>query len=321
MSVAGGPASPVEPTVTSAGGVQTLSWAGMGTLNPAAVLTIALSATPQPGVSGSPGVGLVVNHTNSATSTAQDATGASGNGAGSYTAGPGSAVAHIASADVSLTKAVGAAPVAGGSGSWTLTVRNPGPNPAIGPFTVTDQLTNPLPTGVSSISASGTGWSCSTAAPVSCQRTAAGDTLASGASFPAITLSYSVDPSVPEGSTLASAAAVSARTQDPNPANNSATAAATVRATADLAITTSLGSPQLIAGAPASYELAVTNLGPSTAAGPISIDTRCRPAAVSSRPPERAGAVTRSRPARSPPPCTAPCPARSPSARCRPPSR
>jgi uncharacterized repeat protein (TIGR01451 family) len=272
ISVAGGPAVAVEPTVTSAGGVQTLSWAGLGPLNPAAALTIALSATPQPGVTGSPGVGLVVNHTNSATSTARDATGASGNGAGSYTAGPGTAVARIASADVSLTKAVGAVPVAGSTGSWTLTVRNLGPNPATGPFTVTDQLTNPLPSGVSSISASGTGWSCSTAAPVSCQRTAAGDTLASGAAFPAITLAYAVGSSVPDGSTLSSTAAVSARTQDPAPANNSATAPVAVRAAANLAIDTSLSSPQLIAGAPASYELAVTNLGPSSAVGPISID-------------------------------------------------
>ena len=272
VSVAGGPALAVEPTVASAGGVQTLSWTGLGTLNPAAVLTIALSATPQAGVSGSPGVGLAVNHTNSATATAQDATGASGNGAGSYTAGPGAAVAHIASADLSLTKAVGAAPVAGGTGSWTLTVRNGGPNPAVGPFTVTDQLTDPLPSGVASVSASGAGWSCSTTAPVSCQRTAAGDTLASGASFPAITLSYSVDPSAPDGSTLSSVAAVSARTQDPNLSNNGATAATTVRAVADLAASTSLSSPQLIAGAPASYELAVTNLGPSTATGPITID-------------------------------------------------
>lgn len=272
VSVAGGPASAVEPAVSAAGAVQTLSWAGLGTLNPAAVLTIAFTATPQPGVSGSPGVGLAVNHTNSATSTSQDATGASANGAGSYTAGPGSAIARIASADVSLTKAVTTAPVAGGSGSWTLTVRNLGPNPATGPFTVTDQLTNPLPSGVSSISASGLGWSCSTGAPISCQRTAAGDTLASGAAFPAITLGYSVDPSAPDGSTLASTAAVSARVQDPNPANNSATAVATVRASADLAITTTLASPQLIAGAPASYQLAVTNAGPSTAVGPISID-------------------------------------------------
>ncbi|MDQ1722663.1 MAG: large repetitive protein, partial [Pseudonocardiales bacterium] len=272
VSVAGGPATALEPTVTSAGGVQALSWTGLGTLNAAAVLTIALTATPQSGVSGSPGVGLVVNHTNSASSLAQDATGATGNGTGSYTAGPGSAVAHIASADVSVTKVVGAAPVAGGTGSWTLTVRNTGPNPATGPFTVTDQFSNPLPSGISSVSASGAGWSCATAAPISCQRTVAGDTLASGATFPVITVGYSVDPSVPDGSTLSSTATVSARTQDPNPANNNATAPAAVRASADLAITTSLASPQLIAGAPASYQLSVTNLGPSSAAGPITID-------------------------------------------------
>jgi uncharacterized repeat protein (TIGR01451 family) len=271
VSVAGGPASVLEPTVSSSGAVQTLSWTGLGALNPTAALTIAFTATPQPGVSGAPGVGLAISHTNTATSTAQDATGASANGAGAYTAGPGSVVARVASADVSLTKVVNAAPVAGGSGSWTLTVRNTGPNPATGPFTVTDQFTNPLPSGVSAISASGAGWSCSTAAPISCQRTAAGDTLASGAAFPVITIGYSVDPSKPDGSTLSSTATVSARTQDPNPSNNSATASATVQAAADLAIAASLASPQLIAGAPASYQLVVTNSGPSTAVGPISV--------------------------------------------------
>ncbi|WP_408668788.1 hypothetical protein [Jatrophihabitans sp.] len=272
VSVAGGPATAVEPAVVSAGAVQTLSWTGLGALNPTAALTIAFTATPQPGVSGSPGVGLTVNHTNSASSSAQDATGASANGAGGYTAGPGSAAARIASADLSLTKAVGAAPVAGGSGSWVLTVRNNGPNPATGPFTVVDQFSNPSPSAVSSISASGAGWSCSTASPISCQRTAAGDTLASGASFPAITIGYSVDPSAPEGSTLSSVATVSARTQDPATANNSANAVATVRARADLAVTVGLASPQLIAGAPASYQVAVTNSGPSNAVGPISVD-------------------------------------------------
>ncbi len=45
VSVAGGPATAVEPTVSTVGGVQTVSWTGLGTLNPAAVLTIALTAT------------------------------------------------------------------------------------------------------------------------------------------------------------------------------------------------------------------------------------------------------------------------------------
>lgn len=272
VSIGGGTAVALEPAVSTSGGVQTLNWTGLGTLNPGVALTISYSATPQPGVSGSPGVGIAVNHTNSATSSAQDATGATGNGAGSYTAGPGSAIAHIASADLSLTEAVGVAPLAGGSGSWTLTVRNSGPNAAVGPFTVTDQFTNPLPSGISSVSASGPGWSCTNAAPLSCQRTSAGDTLASGASFPVLTLSYSVAESVAGGSTLTNTATLSARTQDPDPADNTVTATATVRAAADLTISTNLISPQLVAGAPASYDLAVTNLGPSSAAGPITVD-------------------------------------------------
>ncbi|MEO6703940.1 MAG: hypothetical protein ABI140_20570, partial [Jatrophihabitantaceae bacterium] len=271
VSVNGGPASQVDPTVSTAGAVQTLTWPALGNLPAGTALTISFTATPQPGVTGAPGVGIAVNHTNSASSTAQDLTGATGNGSGSYSAGPGTASAHIASADVSIAKAVGTAPVAGQSGSWTLTVHNAGSDTATGPFTVTEPFNNPAPTGITGIAASGTGWSCTSAAPISCVRTAAGDTLASGASFPVITVTYSVDATVSAGTSLTNTATVGAHTYDPNPTNNSATASATVSANADLAISKTLSSAQLIAGAPASYSLSVTNLGPSSAAGPITV--------------------------------------------------
>ena len=173
--------------------MQTLTWAGLGTCRPAPRSTITFTATPQPGVTGNPGVGIAVNQTNSASATAQDLTGATGNAAGPYSNGPGSATAHIGSADLTLTKAVGTAPVAGQSGSWLLTVHNSGPDTASGPFTVTDQFNNPAPAGVTGISASGTGWSCTSTAPLSCSRTNPADTLANGASFPTITVGYNVD--------------------------------------------------------------------------------------------------------------------------------
>lgn len=271
VSVNGGTAGPLEPVVSTAGGVQTLTWTGLGNLAAGTALTISYTATPQAGVTSSPGVGIAVNQTNSASSSAQDATGASGNAAGSYSAGPGSASAHIGSADLSMTKTVGTAPVAGQSGSWQLVVHNAGPDAATGPFSLTDPFNNPLPTGISAITATGTGWSCLTTAPISCVRTAATDTLASGASFPAITVGYQVDPTVAAGTALPNSASVTGHTHDPNPANNSASASATVSASADLSISKTLSSPQLIAGETASYSLAVTNLGPSVAAGPITV--------------------------------------------------
>src|SRR6185503_3138800 len=124
--------------------------------------------------------------------------------------------------------AVGAAPVAGQSASWLLTVHNSGPDTASGPFTVTDPFNNPAPAGVTGISASGTGWSCTSAAPLSCSRTNPADTLANGASFPTITVSYNVDSTVTAGTILNNSAIVAAHTHDPNPANNTGTANTTV---------------------------------------------------------------------------------------------
>jgi uncharacterized repeat protein (TIGR01451 family)/fimbrial isopeptide formation D2 family protein/LPXTG-motif cell wall-anchored protein len=269
--VNGGPASQLDPVTGLAGSVQTLTWTGLGTLPAGTNLTINYTATPQPGAASSPGVGSTVNHTNTATATAQDATGATGNAAGPYSAGPGSASAHLNSADLQLTKAVGTAPVAGLTGSFTLTVHNNGPDTATGPFTVTEPFNNPAPAGVSTVTASGTGWTCQGTAPISCQRTSAADTLASGASFPAITVSYSVDSSVPAGTTLPNSASVGAHTYDPNPANNTGSATATVAASADVAISKAISSASFVAGAPVSYQLAVSNLGPSAAAGPITV--------------------------------------------------
>src|SRR6185437_16034073 len=179
--------------------------------------------------------------------------------------------AHVGSADLTLTKAVGTAPAAGQSASWTLTVHNSGPDTASGPFTVTDPFNNPAPAGVTGIGASGTGWSCTGAAPLSCSRTNPADTLASGASFPVITVGYNVDSSVTAGTILPNSATVGAHTHDPNPANNTGSANATVTASANLAISKTLSSPQLIAGGQASYSLSVSNTGPSVAAGPITV--------------------------------------------------
>src|SRR6185312_12251673 len=141
-----------------------------------------------------------------------------------------------------------------------------------GPFTVTDPFNNPAPTGISSVTAAGTGWTCQNTAPISCQRTSAGDTLANGASFPAITVSYAVDESEPGGSTLPNSASVTAHTYDPNTADNTGSATATVAASADVKISKTISSASFVAGTPVSYQLAVTDIGPSAAAGPITVD-------------------------------------------------
>ena len=156
--------------------------------------------------------------------------------------------AQIASADLVLTKPVGTQPIAGETGSWTLTVTNLGPDTATGPFTVTDGFNDPAPAGVTNITASGTGWSCTTNVPLTCTRTNPADTLAANAQFPPITVSYNVASDVANGTTFSNSATVTARTFDPNLANNTGQANTTVGTKADLAISKTLTSPQLVAG-------------------------------------------------------------------------
>jgi large repetitive protein len=267
VSINGGPANQVDPAIDFRTG--RLFWIDLADLAPGGSLTITYTATPGPDVATLPGVGLSVDQTNSALPRAQDATGATGNQTGAYAGPAASAVAHIASADVVLTKQVGTQPTAGQSGSWIVTVANHGPDAATGPFTVTDGFNDPLPVGVSDVTASGNGWSCSSAAPLTCVRTNPADTLANGASFPPITVSYDVASDVTDGTVLANSATVTARTFDPDLDNNTGEADTTVNTKADLAITKTLTSPQMVAGDPATYAVAVTNLGPSVSAGPF----------------------------------------------------
>src|SRR5262249_60872697 len=72
---------------------------------------------------------------------------------------------------------------AGQQGVFTVTVKNTGDQPTSGLVTVVDTL----PTGLTLVSASGTGWTCSgpPGPIVTCTRS---DPLQPGASYPAITL-------------------------------------------------------------------------------------------------------------------------------------
>jgi large repetitive protein len=269
VSVNGGPASQIDPIVSRSGSI--LVWANLTNLAPGGSLTITYTATPTADVATSPGVGLSVAQTNTVAPFARDATGATANQSGSYAGPSASAVAHIASSDLSLTKTVGTQPIAGATGSWTVVVGNLGPDTATGPFTVTDGFNDPAPAGVTNITASGTGWSCTTDVPLTCTRTNTAETLAANAQFPPITVSYNVASDVPEGTAFSNAATVEGRNFDPNLDNNSGQASTTVGTKADLAISKTLTSPQLVAGDPAAYAVAVTNLGPSVSAGPFTI--------------------------------------------------
>ncbi|SOD70698.1 uncharacterized repeat protein (TIGR01451 family)/fimbrial isopeptide formation D2 family protein [Jatrophihabitans sp. GAS493] len=269
VSVNGAAATMVEPTLS--GDPQTLTWSDLGTLAPGGSLTINYSAVPGDDVVLNPGVGFNVSDINEATPGAQDATGASGNRTASYGGPSVNAVGRIASADVTMTKTAGASPIAGQSGSWTLVVKNVGPDVAVGPFTVTDPFNSPPPAGVSAVTASGAGWSCTGAPPANCVRSDPSETLAVGASFPPITVGYHVAPSVADDTEFTNSATVVNRTYDPQLVNNTDEATTTVTASADLAISKTLSGSGIVPGETATYNIAVTNLGPSQSAGPFVI--------------------------------------------------
>jgi uncharacterized repeat protein (TIGR01451 family) len=63
----------------------------------------------------------------------------------------------IADVDLSIDKQLVVPPVSGGDATWTLIVRNLGESDAVGPITVTDVL----PAGLTFVSGTGDGWTCS----------------------------------------------------------------------------------------------------------------------------------------------------------------
>jgi len=78
----------------------------------------------------------------------------------------------------------------GGTGAYTITVKNSGTSPTSGTVLVTDNI----PSGLTPLTMSGSGWTCSIGVTVGCSRT---DALAGGSSYPTITLTVSVSTAAP----------------------------------------------------------------------------------------------------------------------------
>ena len=185
-------------------------------------------------------------------------------GHGSFTTNGGptgyrlTAVVTPQSADLDADGLTGPASVdAGAPLSYTIQVKQNGPDPVSGTVTVV----NTLPAGVTSASGSGTGWSCGGVVSGTITCTTPGPVPASV--LPTLTFSMNAPVS---GFVITDSVAVSSATSDPSPSNNNKSVNTTVVDRADMAITKT-GPSGVVAGQNIVYTIVVTNNGPSTATG------------------------------------------------------
>jgi uncharacterized repeat protein (TIGR01451 family)/fimbrial isopeptide formation D2 family protein len=260
VSVAGAPATSREPDPVTGDPVQTLRWDDLGDLDTGERIAVVVSAVPQASVLLPDRVGSAVGHVNAATATAQDLGGPDGS---VVTTATDDARTRIDAADLSVVKTTDDEAVAGTDHTWTIRVANGGPDTAVGPFVVTDAA--PL----AGATASGAGWSCSTTdGTVRCVRTDPASTLASGASFPDITVTAPVPADAAAGTELSNTAEVEGGTHDPDLDDNTDEATSTVTTVSDLGIVKELVG-DLVPGSTATYRITARNQGPSYAHGDI----------------------------------------------------
>jgi uncharacterized repeat protein (TIGR01451 family) len=176
----------------------------------------------------------------------------------------------VTAADLSVTKSAGVDPViAGTDETYQIALTNNGPSDA---QAVTLNEATPANTTFTSLAAPA-GWTCSTppvggTGVVNCTV----PTLSSGASA-AFSMAVHVSPAAPDGSTLTNTASVASSTNDPDPANNAVTIMTGVIARADLVLVKQAMADPVIAGTDETYQITLTNNGPSDAQSLLLTDT------------------------------------------------
>jgi uncharacterized repeat protein (TIGR01451 family) len=153
-------------------------------------------------------------------------------------------------ADLTITKSHSGNFYQGETGvTYLITVSNAGPGPTVGTVNVADTL----PAGLASTAMSGTGWTCDAGA-VRCSRS---DVLAINSSYPAITLTVSVD--INAAASLINSVTVSGGGEI-NFANDTATDTTIVTPPPDYSISVSPPTSTVLAGHSASFTIFVTDL-------------------------------------------------------------
>ncbi len=202
------------------------------------------------------GVALGTVITGSATISSTTADPTAGNNTSSTTA-------TIASADLSVTQSVSPSPAAPGVAlTFVNTVMNNGPSAAVNPQltfvvpanTVYESFSAPPGGTCSGVAVGGTGTLTCTAGSAS---------IPSGTSA-SVNVVVNVNEAVAAGTTITGSTTVSSTTFDPNSANNTASASATV-GNVDLAMTQTAAPSVVASGSPITYTEMLTNNGPAAA--------------------------------------------------------
>ena len=178
-------------------------------------------------------------------------------------------VSFTASADVGIVKSAAPNPVvAGTSVTYTMTISNAGPSTATNVV-----VKDTIPAEVAVLSVTPSKGSCTAGIPGNPLQplTCTIDSLGVSASA-TVTVVAKVNSSVPNGTVINNNATVSSAAYDANNANNSATAAVTVNAQADLAIAKTSDKATYKPSVTVTYTVTVTNNGPSDALAVIVTD-------------------------------------------------
>jgi uncharacterized repeat protein (TIGR01451 family) len=163
-------------------------------------------------------------------------------------------------ADLALTMPAPGPVVAGNSITWTLGVHNNGPSDSANTV-----IKDTVPAGVTTASVSMPGATCTSGVAgdplqsATCQL----GTLATGATSTTMTIVASVNPRTTGA--LLNNASVTSTTVDPNMSNNLASTNTAVQVVASIAVAIAATPNPATAGTPLSYQLTVSNGGPSTA--------------------------------------------------------
>ena len=172
----------------------------------------------------------------------------------------------IGSPDLTLSKTHTGSFTRGGTGTYTLTVRNTGDQPTSGTITVTDTL----PTGLTFASAAGTGWACSASGQtVTCTSSTA--IPVGGSSAFTLSVNVAADAGTTSGNSVTNSASVSGGGEAAaNSGNNGATDLTATVAPTDLTLAKT-HSGDFTVGSVGTYSFTVTNIGGVASSGTITV--------------------------------------------------